>query len=122
MTSQTTITLSAPAKSGYNAEFESIEATRIAAAELLGVTVDDMIEVESGDGGTTYCYASQADAAADQDGAYAVQYSATATESEYVPVATRRLRSLTRDMENETAGLRHIKRRFTWETGTDFTE
>ena len=58
--------------------------------------------------------------AQDEDGYYFA--TEPTTESEYVPVATRRLRSLTRDMENETAGLRHIKRRFTWETGTDFTE
>ena len=73
MTTQTTTTLSAPAKSGYKAEFESIEETRSAAAELLGVTVDNMIEV-AGYGATTYCYASQEESDADQDGAYAVQY------------------------------------------------
>ena len=75
MTNETTITLSAPAKSGYKAEFESTDEARIAAAGLLDITVEDMVEVESGDGSTTYCYASQSDADADQDGAYAVQYS-----------------------------------------------
>ena len=67
--------LSAPAKGGYKVEFESIERARIAAAALLDVALNNMIEIESGDGGTIYCYASQADADADQTGAYAVQYS-----------------------------------------------
>ena len=69
-----TVTLSAPAKSGYKTEFESTNEARTAAAGLLDVTVNDMIEVNSCDGKTTYCYASQEDADADQDGAYAVQY------------------------------------------------
>jgi hypothetical protein len=69
------ITLSAPAKSGYTAEFESIEDAQAKAAELLGCSVDDMIEVLSPDGGTIYCYATQKEADSDQDGAYAVQYS-----------------------------------------------
>lgn len=66
--------LSAPRKSGYEKQFESMEDLREKAADLLNCTVDEMIEVESGDGGTVHCYASQADADADQDGAYAVQY------------------------------------------------
>lgn len=77
MENNTAITLSAPAKGGYTAQFESVDEARIAAADLLGLTVEDMVEVESGDGNTTYCYASQSDADADQDGAYAAQYSAT---------------------------------------------
>jgi hypothetical protein len=76
MENNTAVTLSAPARSGYKAEFESIDEARIAAAGLLDVVIDDMIEVESGDGNTTFCYASQADADVDQDGAYAVQYAA----------------------------------------------
>lgn len=74
MENNNAVTLSAPAKSGYKAEFESISEARIAAAQLLDMAMDEMIEIESGDGGTTYCYASQADADADQDGAYAVKY------------------------------------------------
>jgi hypothetical protein len=69
-----THTLSAPRKSGYERQFESIDDLRVVAAGLLDCTVEEMIEVESGDGGTVYCYASQAEADADQDGAYAVQY------------------------------------------------
>ena len=69
------IILSAPAKSGYTEQFESTSEAQAKAAELLGVSADDMIEVESPDGGTTYCYATQEDADADRDGAYAVQYS-----------------------------------------------
>lgn len=70
------ITLSAPAKSGYRQEFESISEAREAAAQLLGLADDgEVIEVLSPDGGTVYCYESQEQADADQDGAYAVQYS-----------------------------------------------
>ena len=68
------MTLSAPRNSGYKAKCETVDAARVAAAELLDVTVPEMIEIESCDGGTTYCYASQSDADADRDGAYAVQY------------------------------------------------
>ena len=70
------ITLSAPNKSGYEQSFASVETARVKAAELLDIPAKDMIEVESGDGSITYCYASQEDADADQDGAYAVQYTA----------------------------------------------
>ena len=63
--------LSAPGKGGYCKEFESIEAARKAAAELLGVAMEEMVEVESPDGGLTYCYASQAAADADWDGRHA---------------------------------------------------
>jgi hypothetical protein len=45
-------------------------------ADLDARAIALMIEVESPDGGTTYCYATQADADADTDGAYAVQYRA----------------------------------------------
>lgn len=65
------IALSAPAKSGYYKEFESVAAARKAAAELLGVDVNDMVEVESPDGGLTYCYATQEAADADWDGRHA---------------------------------------------------
>lgn len=68
------IELSAPAKSGYRRQFETVEEARDRAAAILGVTVATMIEAKSPDGETTYCYASQEDADADQDGAYAVQY------------------------------------------------
>jgi hypothetical protein len=69
------VTLSAPNKSGYKETFETISGARTKAAWLLDTTVDDMVETESGDGSITYCYPSQAEADADQDGAYAVQYS-----------------------------------------------
>lgn len=69
------MTVSALAKSGYRAEFESITEARAKAADLLDTNVEDMIEVESPAGGTTYCYASQEEADADRDGAYSVQYS-----------------------------------------------
>jgi hypothetical protein len=91
MTNEITVVLSAPAKSGYRAGFETVAACRAKAAELLSglreidgeiveltITPDTMIETDSPDGGTTYCYATQADADADQDGAYAVQYSEVA--------------------------------------------
>jgi len=65
------ITVSAPAKSGFRKEFEDVEQARACAAELLGVSMADMVEVESPDGGLTFCYASQADAAADWDGRHA---------------------------------------------------
>lgn len=65
------VILSAPGKGGYRREFESVAAARKAAAELLGVDVNDMVEVESPDGGLTYCYASQEAADADYDGRHA---------------------------------------------------
>ena len=67
------IELSAPDKSGYTARFGSIEEAQAKAASILGITEEDMIERESPDGGTTYYYASEAEAEADADGAYAVQ-------------------------------------------------
>jgi hypothetical protein len=67
-----TITLSAPAKSGYKKDFDSVESARAKAADLLDCAVDEMVEVEMNE--VTYCYASQEDADADLDGAYAVQY------------------------------------------------
>jgi hypothetical protein len=77
------INLSAPRKSGYEAQYETVVDAREAAADLLDIDVEDMILTESGDGATTYCYASQEAADADQDGAYAVQYSdAPADEDE----------------------------------------
>ena len=66
--------LSAPANSGYEEQFETVGEARAAAANILDIDVDFMIETESGDGGTTYCYATQEDADDDTDGAYAVQY------------------------------------------------
>lgn len=70
-----TITLSAPAKSGYKAEFETIEEAQAKAAEILGCTVEEMVETQAGEEGVTYCYASDADADEDRnDGAYAVKY------------------------------------------------
>ena len=65
------IILSAPAKSGFRREFEDVEQARACAAELLGVTIEEMVEVESPDGGLTYCYGSQAEADADWDGRHA---------------------------------------------------
>lgn len=70
-------TLSAPNKSGYRQEFTDLSALRAQAAEFLGCPVADLVENESGDGGTHYFYASQADAEADEDGAYAIQYRET---------------------------------------------
>lgn len=86
--------LSAPAKGGYRETFIGLFEVQVQAAKILGIVepsehgsmvglatdryaraVASMIGVESPDGGTTYCYATQADADADQDGAYAVQYS-----------------------------------------------
>jgi hypothetical protein len=71
------ITLYAPAKSGYEKEFESVDAARAQAAQLLGVALADMVEVYLDD--VAYCYASQEDADADKDGAYAVGYYVTRT-------------------------------------------
>lgn len=44
------------------------------AARLLDCEQEDVVDVISPDGGTVYCYATQADADADADGAYAIQY------------------------------------------------
>jgi len=69
------IELSAPRQSGYEQIFETVAEARSAAAEILGVPVADMVEVGPvGGEDVTYCYATQADADDDQDGAYAVQY------------------------------------------------
>jgi hypothetical protein len=68
--------LSAPARGGFRQEFDTVEEAIEKAAELLGVDVATMIQIESPDGATTYCYASQAAADSDLDGAYAVQYAA----------------------------------------------
>ena len=71
------IELSAPSKSGYEEVYATVAEARAAAANILGVSVADMIEVGPvGGEDVTYCYASQADADDDQDGAYAVQYKA----------------------------------------------
>lgn len=69
------ITLSAPNFSGYMGQFDTAAAAELKAAWLLNVALDNLVTRESGDGGTTYCYASEADADADRDGAYAVRYS-----------------------------------------------
>ena len=72
------ITLSAPAQSGYKQEFETNEEMLLAAAELLGVTADEMICVQcNGQDDRFYFYASQEEADADSDGAYAVQSTGT---------------------------------------------
>jgi hypothetical protein len=61
---------------------EDIDEAREATAELLGVNLSDMIEVGPvGGEDITYCYATQADADADQDGAYAVSYRILGPES-----------------------------------------
>ena len=66
--------LSAPALSGYEKKFESIMELAAEAARLLDCEQEDVVDVISPDGGTVYCYATQADADADADGAYAIQY------------------------------------------------
>lgn len=66
------IRLSAPAFGGYTAEYESESETQERAAAMLGVSVTDLIEIESPDGSTTYLYATQAAADSDRDGAYAI--------------------------------------------------
>ena len=72
------ITLSAPAQNGYRQDFETNEEMLLAAAELLGVTADDMICVQcNGQDDRFYFYASQEEADADTDGAYAVQSTGT---------------------------------------------
>ena len=68
------IRLSAPSKSGYSRDFDTTQEARVMAAYLLDVAVEDMVEIESPDGGETYCYGSQAELEADLDGAYAVKY------------------------------------------------
>ena len=68
------ITLSAPALSGYRQDFETTEEMLLAAATLLRVSVDEMVCVQcNGQDDRFYYYASQDDADADTDGAYAVQ-------------------------------------------------
>ena len=76
------ITLSAPAKSGYKSEFETVESAQVKAADMLDCLLSDLVTVESPDGEITYCYASQEDADEDADGAYAVQYSGDEEEAE----------------------------------------
>ena len=68
------ITLSAPAQSGYKQEFETNEDMLLVAAQLLGVSADDMVCVQcNGQDDRFYFYASQEEADDDSDGAYAVQ-------------------------------------------------
>lgn len=72
------IILSAPTKSGYRQDFETVAEARAKAANLLGLAdPSEMIEYENceGDDIVTYCYASQDEADADRDGSYAVRYS-----------------------------------------------
>ena len=66
--------LSAPAKNGYYAALFSHEAIRREAANLLGVSIADMVEVKVVEGGrdVTYCYAPHVTPG--QDGAYAMRY------------------------------------------------
>ena len=66
--------VSAPAQSGFEKTVETEQAAWDLAAKLVGVATDDMETRESPDGATTYCYASEADAEADTDGAYEVQF------------------------------------------------
>lgn len=77
------IELSAPTKSGFCRQYESIDAAREKAADLLGVSAAEMIEVGPiGGEDITYCYATQEDADTDSDGAYAVQYKLAASGQE----------------------------------------
>ena len=72
------ITLSAPAQNGYRQDFETNEEMLVSAAELLGVDADDMVCVQcNGQDDRFYFYASQEEADADSDGAYAVQSTGT---------------------------------------------
>ena len=72
------ITLSAPAQSGYQQDFETNEEMLLAAAELLGVDADDMVCVQcNGRDDRFYFYSSEEEADADTDGAYAVQSTGT---------------------------------------------
>lgn len=68
--------LNAPAKSGLRREFATLDEAMDAAADLIGVSLTDMVTVDmvegTGDCGVTYCYASDEDAESDDDGAYAV--------------------------------------------------
>ena len=66
-----TYRLSAPRKSGYEETFGSLASCRNAAADILHIDLDEMIEIEGPD--AVYCYATQEDADND-DGAYAVQW------------------------------------------------
>ena len=73
------ITLSAPAHSGYRQDFETNEEMLLAAATLLRLSVDKMVCVQcNGQDDRFYYYASQDDADADTDGAYAVQSTGSA--------------------------------------------
>ena len=68
------ITLSSPAQSGYRQDFETNEEMLLAAAQLLGVTADEMICIQcNGQDDRLYFYSSEEEADADTDGAYAVQ-------------------------------------------------
>src|SRR4030095_9075977 len=51
--------LSAPAQNGYLKSFNTVAEAETHAAELLHCHVDDLVLVESPDGGVTYCYSSQ---------------------------------------------------------------
>jgi hypothetical protein len=74
--------LSNPKKSGYTTEVGSIdEAKRIASERWFDCAADEIVTRESPDGGTIYLYASDDDADADQDGAYAVQVELNAVEA-----------------------------------------
>jgi len=66
--------LSAPAQNGYLKTFNTVAEAETHAAELLHCHVDDLVLVESPDGGVTYCYSSQGSAYADRNRPYAVQY------------------------------------------------
>ena len=72
------ITLTSPAQNGYKQDFETNEEMLLAAAELLGVTADDMICVQcNGQDDRFYFYSNEEEADADTDGAYAVQSTGT---------------------------------------------
>ena len=72
------ITLSSPAQSGYRQDFETNEEMLLAAAQLLGVTADEMICIQcNGQDDRLYFYSSEEEADADTDGAYAVQSTGT---------------------------------------------
>ena len=63
---------------GYRQDFDTNEEMLLAAAQLLGATADDMVCVQcTGQDDRFYFYASQEEADADTDGAYAVQSSGT---------------------------------------------
>lgn len=67
------IQLSAPGKAGHKSIHEDWASVAAAAARLLDCGECDLVVRESPDGGTTYYYASEAEADSDWDGAYAVQ-------------------------------------------------